>query len=218
MEVQLLSQFEWKGPKSIPVHQHCFHVVLSGRFQRSPLACLSFLFIHSWNRSFIPCVCWRRRRSVVAPAVWQRRPMTSCWGRWRCWRWRIPTCDRSCRTTPTTWPSWRRRRPTWRLVLTPCTPPTSYTLYRLIKTKQPISNCVKTWGLCQFWENENRNVFVLSWSGFKNKCWVQPIPATKDCNKKLHTLYIYTMCMQNWRDIFRNSLFLLFLWFSTAKN
>ena len=55
-------------------------------------------------------------RSVAGLPTWRQRLMTSCWGRWRCWRWRTLTCDRSCRTTRTTWPNWRQRHPIWRSV------------------------------------------------------------------------------------------------------
>lgn len=65
-------------------------------------------------------------RSNVCLPTWRQRHMTNCWGRWRCWRWRTQTCDRSCRTTPTTWPNWRLRPPTWRSVLEGCCPSLSY--------------------------------------------------------------------------------------------
>lgn len=203
METQFLSEIESNfsgGPKSTTVHQHFFFMPCC-LADFSTVLQISFChsFIYSWFRSFIPCVCWRRRRSVVAPAAWQRRPTTSCWGRWRCWRWRIPTCDRSCRTTPTTWPSWRRRRPTWRLVPTPRTPPSSHRVYWLIETKQPIDNCEDI-GPVSFLGKWETQCFCFEFiNNLRKNYWVQLLSATKNCIQ-----YIWLSVMQNWRAVCQN--------------
>lgn len=55
------------------------------------------------------------RRSKGSPR-WLQHHMISCWSKWRPWRWRTPTWDKSSRTTRTTSPSWRPRPRTWRCV------------------------------------------------------------------------------------------------------
>lgn len=69
-------------------------------------------YVFKWERVFSSEWCRSEDSSR-----WLQRRMTSCWSKWRRWRWRTPIWDKNLRTTPTISPNWRPRHQIWRFDL-----------------------------------------------------------------------------------------------------